>query len=207
MKVAKAVARIATSGSASSPASTMLSPSEVSSSEYESSEYQSDSEDESPLPESRPEDPIAGAKYDTTKVVWSPRNKIPEAQQIRAALQSYSELVKGYRESWKISIAKLQEAEEKKELSSTVRKCKAVVNQNRLFMETALKTTLELGHPTIVEKYVESLLLYIPLDYAPSTCRSAFACGISLPLCYGLQLTFTLDLVNTLSQCLFSRPS
>lgn len=129
------------------------------------SEYESDSDDElsmeepSPLPANRPEDPVAGAKYDTTKVVWSPRNRTPTAQQIRAAVMAYSELMKEIRNAWKASTIKLKEESEKTQEASALRRWKTMVNQKRQLMETALKTTLENGHPAIIEKYVSARFL------------------------------------------------
>jgi hypothetical protein len=202
--------------STESPNATMvsLSGSSSSSESEEESEYESESGDDaeaeepSPLPATRPDDPVARVKYDTTKVVWSPRNRVPQAERIGNALTAYSELVKCFREAWRSDTAKLKEAEEKKE-QSLLRKCKSAVNQKRVFMETALKTTLESGHPAIIKRYVQGnfpFFCYFILricggEGIQGRCRTAAGHIMDSPLLSKLSIRIIIKVLGSRPDC------
>lgn len=190
-----------------------LSGSSSSSESEEESEYESESGDDaeaeepSPLPATRPDDPVARVKYDTTKVVWSPRNRVPQAERIGNALTAYSELVKGFREAWRSDTTKLKEAEEKKE-QSLLRKCKSAVNQKRVFMETALKTTLESGHPAIIKRYVQGnfpflcyFILRICGEGIQGRCRTAAGHIMDSPLLSKLSIRIVIKVLGSRPDC------
>ena len=128
-----------------------------SSSESESfdevSEYESESEEEmpepSPLPTSRPSEPLQAVRYDTIKAVWLPRNVYAQAQQIRAGLKDFWEVVKTIRDRWKSDNEAVKKAVEAKKESELPTLKQRVKNQ-RDMMEMALRSALEHGHPDII---------------------------------------------------------
>ncbi|KAL4915840.1 hypothetical protein BDW62DRAFT_203293 [Aspergillus aurantiobrunneus] len=111
-------------------------------------------EEPSPLPPSRPSEPEAAAKYDALRAVWSPRNRRPKVDKVKAALVAFKDVVKTLRDAWKESVQALKAAENKGESSNTTELRKKVALQRRL-MEVVVGTTLERGHPIIVEKLGE----------------------------------------------------
>ncbi|KAL4809912.1 hypothetical protein BDV18DRAFT_50362 [Aspergillus unguis] len=126
----------------------------------DSDSYDSDSELEilepeepSPIPPARPAEPIAAAQYDALRSVWSPRNRRPKVDKVKTALIAFKDVVKNLRDSWKESAQALKTAENK-ESSNTADLRKQVALQRRL-MDVVVSTTLEKGHPTIVEKLGE----------------------------------------------------
>lgn len=132
-----------------------------------SDSYESDSdleilepEEPSPLPPARPNELIAAAQYDALQAVWSPRNRRPKVDKVKSALVAFKDVVKDLRDSWKESAQALKMAENKGESSNTAELRKQVTIQRRL-MDVVASTTLEKGHPTIVEKYVPFLSLYL----------------------------------------------
>jgi len=149
------VSRPKAAGSAASP-ETRSTPSETSS-EYESSDsgsdYESAAEEEvpepSPLPASRPPEPLQAVRYDTMKAVWLPRNIPAQADQIRSSLKDFWEVVKTIRDRWKSDNDAVKRAMEAKK-ESEIALLKDRVKSQRSMMEMALRTALEHGHPDIV---------------------------------------------------------
>ena len=131
-------------------------PSE-SSSESESfdggSDYDSESEEEmpepSPLPTSRPSEALQAVRYDTIKAVWLPRNVYAQAEQIRAGLKDFWEVVKTIRDRWKSDNEAVKKAVETKKESELPLLKQRVKNQRNM-MEMALRSALEHGHPDII---------------------------------------------------------
>lgn len=110
-------------------------------------------EEPSPIPAVRPQDPEAAAGYDTLKAVWSPRNRRPAVDTIKAALVAFKDVVKSVRDTWKEQSQAMKVAENQSESDKAAELKKSVTLQRRL-MEVVVNTTLEKGHPIIVEKYV-----------------------------------------------------
>jgi hypothetical protein len=95
--------------------------------------------------------------------VWSPRNRRPKAVKVKAAIVAFKDVVKTVRDAWRESSQALKTAENKGESNETAELRKQVVLQRRL-MDVVVSTTLEKGHPMIVEKYV--LSFFPRLDFA-----------------------------------------
>ncbi|KAE8400522.1 hypothetical protein BDV37DRAFT_286528 [Aspergillus pseudonomiae] len=121
----------------------------------------SDSELEIELPEEpfpidpvRPSDPEAAAQYDALRAVWSPRNRRPHADKVKGALVAFKDVVKAVRDTWKEKSQAMKMAENKGENDKAAQIKKDVVLQRRL-MDVVVSTTLDQGHPTIVEKLGE----------------------------------------------------
>lgn len=109
----------------------------------------------SPIPATRPSEPAAAAEYDTLRAVWSPRNKPPSVDKVKNALVSFKDVVKAVRDTWKESTQSMKMAENKDENDKAAKIKEEVVLQRRL-INVVIITTLEKGHPKIVEKYVHS---------------------------------------------------
>lgn len=106
----------------------------------------------SPLPPSRPSEPIAAAEYDTLKAVWSPRNKWPSADKVKSALVAFKDVIKALRDTWREHVQAMKLAENQgTNDKATVFKEQAALQ--RRVMDRIVVTTLNLGHPAIVEKY------------------------------------------------------
>ncbi|KAL4866768.1 hypothetical protein BDV12DRAFT_130597 [Aspergillus spectabilis] len=111
-------------------------------------------EEPSPIPPARPSEPEAAAQYDALRAVWSPRNRRPKVDKVKTALVAFKDVVKTVRDTWKDSAQALKIAENKGETSETAELRKKVALQRRL-MDVVVSTTLEKGHPIIVEKLGE----------------------------------------------------
>lgn len=132
-------------------------PITVSNSESESSD-ESDLEIEapdepSPIPPIRPTEPEAAAQYDALQAVWSPRNKWPGPEKVKNALVAYKDLVKALRDAWKEQVQAMKLAENQEDNQKATKLKEKVISQRRT-MDKIATTTLEMGHPNIVEKYV-----------------------------------------------------
>lgn len=112
-------------------------------------------EEPSPIPPTYPTDPIDAASYDTLKAVWYPRNRRPDAEKIKSALVDFNNVVKGVRDAWKEKSQAMKASENKGESDKSNELKKDVVLQRHL-MDAVVRTTLEMGHPTFIEKYVLS---------------------------------------------------
>lgn len=99
-------------------------------------------------------------EYDTLRAVWSPRNRRPNADKVKNALVAFKDVVKRVRDAWKESSQAMKIAENKEENDRAAQLKKDVVLQRRL-MDVVVSTTLEKGHPAIVEKYVLYLFLFL----------------------------------------------
>lgn len=163
------VSRLPTAGARA--ASTAESPSSIESSsesepdaadsDYEtSSEQEVEPEEPSPLPSTRPVDPLKAVEYDAVKAVWAKRRVILSGAVIRAALSEYWNVVKGIRDKWKTEMSLLQQATEKKERAKVVEYERRVTNQRKL-LESCIKLTLKHGHPDIIEKLGENPILSV----------------------------------------------
>ncbi|KAL1867976.1 hypothetical protein Plec18167_008442 [Paecilomyces lecythidis] len=111
-------------------------------------------EEPSPIPAARPEDPLAAAEYDTLKAVWSPRNRRPAVDTIKTALVAFKDVVKSVRDTWKEQSQAMKVAENQSD-NNKAAEIKKNVNLQRQLMEVVVNTTLEKGHPIIVEKLGE----------------------------------------------------
>ncbi|BAE62298.1 unnamed protein product [Aspergillus oryzae RIB40] len=122
-------------------------------------------EEPSPIPLVRPNEPEAAARYDALRAVWSPRNRRPHADKVKGALVAFKDVVKAVRDTWKEKSQAMKMAENKGENDKAAQIKKDVVLQRRL-MDVVVSTTLDQGHPTIVEKSqkrIESLSRVISL--------------------------------------------
>ncbi|KAE8152465.1 hypothetical protein BDV25DRAFT_150910 [Aspergillus avenaceus] len=108
----------------------------------------------SPLPPIRSNEPEGAARYDAIQAVWSPRNKRPNADKVKGALVAFKDVVKAVRDVWKEKSQAMKMAENKGENDKAAQIKKDVVLQRRL-MDVVVSTTLELGHPAIIEKLGE----------------------------------------------------
>src|SRR5256885_7534127 len=135
-----------------------------------SSSYDSDSDSDLEIeepPEAIPEilkrdrpDSFDGkVLYDTVQAVWSPRNKPAVPDHIRAGIAQFGDTIRKLRDAWKFKNAALQQAENAN--SATVPSLKDQVGQYRRLMQNVAKTTIELGHPAHLKKYVYILLFAI----------------------------------------------
>ncbi|KAL8828338.1 MAG: hypothetical protein Q9170_006647 [Blastenia crenularia] len=146
-----------TASNASSPSSIESSSGsepDAGDSDYETgSEQEVEPEEPSPLPPSRPSDPMKAVEYDTVKAVWAKRRVILSGIVIRTALSEYWIVMKGIRDKWKAEMSVLQQATERKEKAKVIEYERRTANQRKL-LETCISLTLKHGHPDIVEKYV-----------------------------------------------------
>ena len=136
--------------------SSSSSPEDSSSSEESSDESDSDEleiEERSPLPATRPADPLKAAEYDVIKAVWHKHSTSINAQDIRKALGAYWGVIKGIRDAWNTEATALANAEEKKS-QPKIEHHKPRALKQRQIMEQALNTTMEHGHKDIIERYV-----------------------------------------------------
>jgi Sec-independent protein translocase protein TatA len=118
------------------------------------SELEIEAPDEpSPIPPVRPTEPEAAAQYDTLQAVWSPRNKWPGPEKVKNALVAYKDLIKALRDAWKEQVQAMKLAENQGDNSKALQLKEQVILQRRI-MDKIATTTLEMGHPNIVEKYV-----------------------------------------------------
>lgn len=127
----------------------------------------------SPIPPTRPSDPKGAARYDAMKAVWAPRNRRTLASTVRNALVTFSDLVKGMRDSWKSKTESLKEAESKKD-TTKINELKLQVEEAKEVFSVALKTALEWGHPAVVQRYVVlslfcSFLIRFAFSFTPKT--------------------------------------
>ncbi|KAL2867313.1 uncharacterized protein BJX67DRAFT_371979 [Aspergillus lucknowensis] len=111
-------------------------------------------EEPSPLPPARPSEPEAAAQYDSLQAVWFPRNRRPNVDKVKTAIFAFKDVVKTVRDAWRENSQALKAAENKGESNETAELRKHVTLQRRL-MDVVVSTTLEKGHPIIVEKLGE----------------------------------------------------
>ncbi|KAJ5111518.1 hypothetical protein N7532_002053 [Penicillium argentinense] len=128
---------------------------------------QSDSEIEapdepSPIPSTRSNDPVEGAKYDTMKAVWSPRNKRPTPDKVKSALVAFPKIIKTLRDAWKDQVQAMKLAENQGDNDKFTVLKKDVALQRQV-MDSIVRTALDMGHPMIVEKLGEHPMAVIPI--------------------------------------------
>ncbi|PLB34790.1 uncharacterized protein BDW47DRAFT_120038 [Aspergillus candidus] len=134
-------------------------------------------EEPSPIPSARPTQPESRVEYDTLQIVWFPRNRQPEADKVRSALDGYKELVKSIRDKLRADTQALKRTEQLRAerasspgqvLSNHALLCGAQLemesaeNQRR-YMDIVVTTTLDKGHPLIVEKLGEHPMIVASL--------------------------------------------
>jgi hypothetical protein len=110
-------------------------------------------EEPSPLPAVRPTDAEGAAQYDSIKAVWSPRNRYPKAEKIKASLVAFKDVVKAVRDEWKTLSQAMKDAENQNANEKAAELRKKVVQQRQI-MNVVVSTTLDKGHEIIIEKYV-----------------------------------------------------
>ena len=121
-------------------------------------------EEPSPIPSSRPTEPLAAARYDTLRAVWFPRNRRPNADKVKNALVAFKDVVKAVRDTWKENSQAMKTAENQGDSGKAAKLKDQVVLQRRT-MDVVVSTTLEMGHPMIVEKYVFFFFLVASLAF------------------------------------------
>ena len=102
-------------------------------------------EETSPLPPTRPVDPIECIRYDTIKALWRPARRGLLGDEIIQALDEFWKIIKPVRDQW--TVVEKDEADKKSEPSMV----KVRLTKQRHLVASALKTALELGHGAIVE--------------------------------------------------------
>ncbi|KAI5291105.1 hypothetical protein KEM54_006290 [Ascosphaera aggregata] len=129
-----------------------------SSSSASSSDYSSESEadktitpESSPIPPTRPTDAKGASRYDAIKAVWAPRNRRTTASTVRNALMTFSDLVKGMRDTWKSKTEALKEAESKHDEAGK-KKLGDQVEEAKEVFDIAVKTAMEWGHPAVIQR-------------------------------------------------------
>lgn len=118
----------------------------------------------SPLPPVRSSEPLEAAQFDTIQAVWSPRNLRVSAEKVKTSLVAFKDVVKGLRDGWKDQVQAMKTAENQGDNDKAAKLKQAVALQRRI-MEKIISTTLETGHPVIVEKYEPH-----PLSFFLSLC-------------------------------------
>lgn len=121
-------------------------------------------EEPCPIPPTRPIEPLAAARYDTIQAVWSPRNRRPNADKVKNALVAFKDVIKTVRDTWKENTQAMKTAENQGDNTQAAQLKNAVVLQRHL-MDVVVSTTLEMGHPMIVEKYVFFFFLIVSLAF------------------------------------------
>ena len=127
-------------------------------------------EEPSPIPPIRPIEPLDAARYDTIQAVWSPRNRRPNADKVKNALVAFKDVVKTVRDTWKENTQAMKTAENQGDNVQASQLKNAVVLQRHL-MDVVVSTTLEMGHPMIVEKYVFFFFLIVSLASMAAFCH------------------------------------
>ncbi|KAI9813288.1 MAG: hypothetical protein M1827_004230 [Pycnora praestabilis] len=130
-------------------------------SDYASSEDEElDIEESSPLPTSRPADPVGAVEYDAIKALFL-RGTQAAAEQIRFGLGEYWNIIKDIRDTWKSDSIALKEAEDKKN-ETDFQRLKHQVSEQRRKVEVVIKAALDKGHQDIVERLGENAsLIYV----------------------------------------------
>ncbi|OJJ36458.1 hypothetical protein ASPWEDRAFT_407118 [Aspergillus wentii DTO 134E9] len=111
-------------------------------------------EEPSPIPPTRPSEPVAVAEYDTLRAVWSPRNRRPNVDKVKSALVAFKDVVKAVRDTWKEITQAIKTAENQHDNDKATKLKNDAALQRRL-MDVVVSTTLSKGHPMIVEKLGE----------------------------------------------------
>ncbi|KAJ5884824.1 Zinc finger CCCH-type [Penicillium taxi] len=107
-----------------------------------------------PVGTPRPTEPVAAAENDTFHIVWSPRNKRVPADKFKSALVAFKDIIKTLRDNWKDQVQLMKTAENQGD-NDKAATLKQTVSLQRSIMNKIMTTTLEMGHPIIVEKLGE----------------------------------------------------
>ncbi|SMR43888.1 unnamed protein product [Zymoseptoria tritici ST99CH_3D1] len=135
------------------------SSSDEESSDDDSSAYSDDDdESDSPLPSTRPDDSKGAVEYDTIKALWRSKRRDLEGEVIRKSLVDFWEVIKTIRDRWKVDIAAVAEAEQKKRVGE-LPLLKSRVKDQRDMIEVAFRTALKHGHRDIVSLLSENTSL------------------------------------------------
>ena len=125
-------------------------------SDYDSSEDEElEVHDPSPLPPTRPTDPIEAVKYDTTKALWRSAKRGLSGGEIKSALGEYWQVVKTIRDKWNT----LEKSETDKK--GNIPAIKGRISQQRDLLAASITSALETGHKDIIARYVQS---FLPFD-------------------------------------------
>lgn len=114
----------------------------------------------SPIPTTRPTEPVAAAEYDTLQAVWSPRNKRPAADKVKSALVAFKDVIKVLRDAWKDQVQAMKLAENQGNNAKAIQLKEDVALQRRI-MDKIVIITMDMGHPMIVEKYALPSLIFL----------------------------------------------
>jgi hypothetical protein len=99
------------------------------------------------------------------------------AEKVKTSLVAFKDVVKGLRDGWKDQVQAMKSAENQGDNDKATKIKHAVALQRRI-MEKIISTTLETGHPVIVEKYDPHPLSFF---YSPSTLSPCGWHGHRLP--------------------------
>lgn len=102
----------------------------------------------SPLPASRPMDPVKAIEYDTTKALWRPSSRAVSSADMEATLKTFWEVVRPIREQWMV----LEKEDAGKKGSDESLKVKFASELQKL--KSALETAVRVSHRMILERYV-----------------------------------------------------
>jgi hypothetical protein len=125
--------------------------SQTDSSDEESGDDDSDDEDQSPLPPSRPADPVRALEYDVIKSVWyPPRAKTMQGDVLGSRITQFSDLFLNLRDQWKKANELVKQAVEAKQ-NSQLPGLKSKVSKQRQLIESTLNIAIKHGHPQILK--------------------------------------------------------
>ena len=111
-----------------------------------------DEEEPSPLPATRPTDPLKAAEYDAMKAVWHTQLDYIEEAELRLRLAQFPEAFLKVRNDWKAANEALKHTEKKS--PEDLAKLKEEVQYQRQIVEAFLTSTTEHGHQDILTEYV-----------------------------------------------------
>jgi hypothetical protein len=117
-----------------------------------SSEQSDDDDDEdaepSPLPATRPTDPVGAAEFDVIQAVWHPHYAYVENDILVARITQFSELFIKYRDAWRKANEALKKASEERPATTASATSNALIQ--RQIMERALTSAVRHGHAEIL---------------------------------------------------------
>jgi hypothetical protein len=117
--------------------------------ESESDYSDEEVEEQSPLPNTRPADPVKALDYDVIKAVWHPRLKYIQNDVLAARLTQFSELFLNLRDQWKKANELVKQAVEAKQ-NSQLPGLKSKVSKQRQLIESTINSAIKFGHPEIL---------------------------------------------------------
>lgn len=121
------------------------------SSSEESGDDESDyEEDQSPLPASRPADPVRALEYDVIKSVWHPHSKSIQLDVLGSRITQFSDLFLNLRDQWKKANELVKQAVEAKQ-NSQLPGLKSKVSKQRQLIESTINNAIKYGHRDILK--------------------------------------------------------